>query len=93
MKKFFKIIGNKYVIATLVFAVLILFLDEYNLMVTRRVKRQVDELHAEEADLRQAIEADSAANAELRENLDAKERYGRENYYMKRSDEDIFVIK
>lgn len=93
MKKFLKIIGNKYVIATLVFAVLILFLDEYNLMVTRRVKHQVEELHAEEVELRQAIVADSAANAELRDNLAAKERYGRENYYMKRPNEDIFVIK
>ncbi len=93
MKKVWKIIGNKYVIATLVFAVLILFLDEYNLMVTGRVKRQVDELHAEESALREAITADSLSNANLRGNLDAIEHYGRENYYMKRPNEDIFVIK
>ena len=35
----------------------------------------------------------SAANADLKSSLDAKEHYGRENYYMKRPDEDIFVIK
>lgn len=93
MKKFLKIIGNKYVIATLVFAVLILFLDEYNLMVTRRVNRQVKELHAEETALREAIATDSLNAATLRNSLDAKEHYGRENYYMKRPDEDIFVIK
>ncbi|MCR5444096.1 MAG: septum formation initiator family protein [Bacteroidales bacterium] len=93
MKKILKIIGNKYVIATLVFAVLILFLDEYNLMVTGRVSRQVDALHAEESALREAIATDSINNANLRGNLDAIEHYGRENYYMKRSNEDIFVIK
>lgn len=93
MKKFLKIIGNKYVIATLVFAVLILFLDEYNLMVTRRVNRQVKELHAEETALCEAIATDSLNAATLRNSLDAKEHYGRENYYMKRPDEDIFVIK
>lgn len=93
MKKALKIIGNKYVIATLVFVVLILFLDEYNLMVTRRVRRQVEDLHVEEKALREAIVQDSINNATLRNSLDAKEHYGRENYYMKRPDEDIFVIR
>ena len=32
---------NKYVIATLVFAVLILFLDEYSLRVSSRLSREV----------------------------------------------------
>ena len=54
MKKFLKIISNKYVIATVLFVVVIVFLDEYNLMVTGRVKRQVDGLHEEERALREA---------------------------------------
>ena len=84
---------NKYVIATLLFVALIFFLDEYNLMVTNRVRKEVEALHEEEAELKRVIEADSVHNASLRNNLDAIEHYGRENYYMKRSDEDIFVIK
>ena len=93
MKKFLKIISNKYVIATVLYVVVIVFLDEYNLMVTGRVKRQVDGLHDEERALREAIVTDSLNAAALRDNLDAKEHYGRENYYMKRQNEDIFVIK
>ena len=93
MKKVWKIIGNKYVIATLVFVVLIFFLDEYNLMVTNRVRREVRELHKEEEALKEAIAADSLHNATLRGNLDAIEHYGRENYYMKRANEDIYVVK
>lgn len=76
-----------------VFAVYILFLDDYSIIATSRLKRQVRQLHAEEQALRQAIVEDSANAAELRDNLDAKEHYGRENYYMKRDNEDIFVIK
>lgn len=93
MKKVLKIISNKYVIATLVFAALILFLDEYNLMLTHRVHKEVNQLHAEEAALKEAITTDSLNAANLKNNLDAIEHYGRENYYMKRPDEDIFVIK
>ena len=93
MKKFLKISTNKYVIATLVFVVLIFFLDEYNLMVTNRVKNEVRDFHAEERALKEAIAADSVHNASLRNNLDAIEHYGRENYYMKRPNEDIYVVK
>ena len=93
MKKALKILTNKYIIATLVFVVLIVFLDEYNLLVTRRVSKQVNELHAEEQALKEAIVTDSINNATLQGDLDAIEHYGRENYYMKRPNEDIFVIK
>ena len=88
-----KVVLNKYFIATVVFLVVIVFFDEYSLRVSSRLHRQVDELHSEEQALKEAIVEDSAANAELRGSLDAKEHYGRENYYMKRADEDVFVIK
>lgn len=91
-KKIVKIISNKYVIATLIFLVVILFLDEYNLSVTSKLQRQVNELHAQEREMQQAIVADSINAATLKDNLDAIEHYGREEYYMKRSNEDIFVF-
>lgn len=93
MKKYLKIIANKYVIATLVFAVIIIFLDDYGLMTTRKLNRQVRELRAEEQQLKKNIVQDSINAAALKGDMDAIEHYGRENYYMKRSDEDIFVIK
>lgn len=88
-----RILLNKYIIATIVFLVVIVFIDEYSLRVSSRLHRQVNELHTEEQALQRAIVEDSIANSTLRSSLDAKEHYGRENYYMKRSDEDIFVIK
>lgn len=88
-----KVLLNKYVIATLVFVALICFVDEYSLRVSSRLSRQVDELHAEEQALADAIVEDSANAAALRGNIDAIEHYGRENYYMKRPEEDIFVIQ
>ena len=88
-----KILLNKYVVATLVFVVVIVFIDDYSLRVSHRLGRQVSQSHAEEQRLADAIVQDSINAAEMRSSLDAKEHYGRENYYMKRSDEDIFVIK
>ena len=93
MKKLLKIKGLKYWVATAVFVVVILFVDQNNLLVTMKLGRQVADLKDEEATLREAIVQDSINAATLKDNLDAIEHYGRENYYMKRSDEDIFVIK
>ena len=93
MKKLLKIKGLKYWVATAVFVVVILFVDQNNLLVTMKLGRQVADLKDEEATLREAIVQDSINAATLKGNLDAIEHYGRENYYMKRSDEDIFVIK
>ena len=92
-KKILKIKGLKYWVATAVFAVVILFLDQNNLLVTMKLGRQVNQLHNQEEELREAIVQDSINNAALKGDLDAIEHYGRENYYMKRADEDIFVIK
>ena len=93
LKKIKEIKGLKYWIAVAVFAIVILFIDPNNLLVTMKLSRQVSQLHDEEQELREAIVQDSINAASLRGNLDAIEHYGRENYYMKRSDEDIFVIK
>ena len=93
MKKILQIKGLKYIVVLAVFAVYIVFLDDYSIIATSRLKRQVRQLHAEEQALREAIVEDSVNAADLRDNLDAKEHYGRENYYMKRDNEDVFVIK
>ena len=85
--------GLKYIVATVAFILIIVFIDDYSLRVSSKLSREVKELHEEEERLAQAIVQDSTDAAELRSSMDAKEHYGRENYYMKRPNEDVFVIK
>lgn len=92
-KHIYKIKGFKYWVATAVFVVVILVIDPNNLLVTHRLHRQVSELHDEERQLRVDIHQDSINAAAIEQNLDAIEHYGRENYYMKRTNEDIFVVR
>lgn len=93
LKKLIEIPGLKYIVVLLIFAVYMVFIDDYSVLNTSRIKRQVRQLHAEERELREAIVEDSMRAAEIADNPEAVERYGRENYYMKRSNEDIFVVK
>ncbi len=97
MKKFkdsiaWKILRNKYFIATLIFVALICFFDENNLFVTRSLRHDVNELKATIDTLNQGIIEDSVQAERLKDNLDSIERYGREKYYMKRKNEDVFVV-
>ena len=93
--KIWKVLSNRYVATLVIFAVVFLFLDENNLLVTLKQEKEVKELHAVEASYREAIKNDSIQAASLkneRENLPAIEKYGRETYYLKAKDEDVFVL-
>lgn len=92
MNVLLKIIKNKYFIVTVIFLVIVIFLDENNLFVMRRLNKEVKALHEEESQLKKNIEADSIYINNLVGSLDSLERYGREEYYMKRPDEDVFVV-
>jgi len=91
--KIWNVVKNKYVAATIIFLAIIFFFDENNLMVTRSLYRQVHSLKAEERELSEGIVNDSAQVLALKNNLSAIERYGRETYYLKRADEDLYIIK
>ena len=75
-----------------VFFLIILVLDENNLLVIRSLKHDVAELDYTIDTLKQGIYQDSLQAERLMYNLDTIERYGRENYYMKKKNEDVFVV-
>ena len=86
-----RIVKNKYVAATLVFLIFFVFLGENSLLVTHR--REVSQLHKDARLIEKDIKQDSIAAVSLFDNPEAIETYGREHYYMKRENEDIFIIK
>ena len=91
--KVWKIIRNKYVAATLIFLVIFFIASENNFLLVNKLSREVAALGKEERLLRQDITQDSLAAESLIGNIDAIETFGREQYYMKRANEDIFIIK
>lgn len=89
---FWKIIKNKYFIVVFVFLLIIDALDENNLLVIRSLHKDVEQLEYAIDTMHQGIRQDSLQAERLMYNLDTIERYGRENYYMKRKNEDVFVV-
>lgn len=89
IKKILKIKGLKYWVATAVFLVIILFLDSNNLFVTLRQYRAVRAGEDSIRKLEEAIRVESVEKQTISD-IDAKEHFGRENYFMKRDNEVIY---
>lgn len=91
--KFWKIVKNKYVAATLIFLLIFLFLGENNVRVIHRLRRELNDLNKEARLIEKDIKQDSLEAENLFGSKEALEAYGREHYYMKRDNEDIFIVK
>lgn len=89
---FLKYLGNKYVLVFVLFAFWILFLDNYSYLEHRVLNKEINELEDNIDYYKKEITADSIRIKKLK-NQDQIEKYAREKYYMKRENEDIYIIE
>tara|TARA_B100000963_G_scaffold333225_1_gene325418 strand:+ start:2862 stop:3173 length:312 start_codon:yes stop_codon:yes gene_type:complete len=90
--KFFKLFSNIYILITTVFLIWILFLDSNSVIVNIKLKSQINDLENKINQLQKEIEIDKKLIATLK-NLDSLEKYGREKHFMKKQNEEIFIIE
>ena len=83
---------NKYIIALVVVMAWLAFFDKNNLIHQWHLRKQLIELRRDKKYYSEEIERDSTAIRELKENPEALEKYARENYLMKKENEDIYII-
>ena len=70
----------------------LLFLDNYSYLEHRVLDREIEELEQNKDYYIQEIKKDSTSIKQLN-NPDQTEKYAREKYYMKRDNEDIYIIE
>ena len=96
MKEFWKRIWpylrNKYIVTLVAFVVWITFFSQYSLTDRVRLVRNLNQLHQEKEYYKQQIKRDSTRLHELTTDRDNLEKFAREQYYMKKANEDIFVV-
>lgn len=92
-KKFLKVLGNKYVICTLIFILFFIIIDNNGFMTYYRLRSQNALLIQQKTELEKDIRTDSINYQKMTRDIDEIERFGRENYFMKRDNEDIFIVK
>ncbi len=77
----------------MVFAVFILFFDGNSLYKRYKTRQQIASLEREIKEYDKRIANDQAEIKALEDNLENLERFAREYYFMKKQNEDIFIIK
>lgn len=87
-----KVFYIKYLVALLVFVGWVMFFDENNLMKHRQNHEELALLQEQVDFYKHKIEADKRKLYELQTNDQNLEKFAREQFLMKKADEDIFVI-
>ncbi len=89
---FLKMIANRYILVLIFFVIWMLFLDNYSYLEHRVLNQEIDEIEDNIDYYKSEIKKDSANIKHLKNN-DRVERFAREKYYMKRENEDIYIIE
>ena len=91
-KTIWPFLKNKYVIAILFFLVWILFFDQNNLIDRVSAVRKYKQIENEKKYYIDKIKSDTKKLEELRTDRENLEKFAREQYLMKRENEDVFII-
>ena len=89
MLKYFK---NIYVIILILFALFMIFWDSNSLLIHNELNNDIEKLENEKEYYRKEIIKDNKAIKELKKE-EGLEKFARKEYYMKRDNEDIYIIE
>lgn len=89
MPKFLK---NKYVIVILSFLMYVTFFDAHDLISQMKIRYELHQINEQMQYLLENTESAKEQTTELTSNQNSLEKFAREQYKMKRDDEEVFVI-
>lgn len=84
--------SNRYVLILVVFAVWMFLADSSSYLIHRDLDKEIDKLEKANSYFKTEMEHDKKIIKNL-QNPDSLERFAREEYKMKRKDEDIYIIE
>ena len=86
------LIRNKYILTTLGFLVWMLFFDQTSFIDRFSLLKNIKTLEKEKEKLKKEIQNNIDMINELQSNTENLEKFAREEYLMKKPDEDIFIL-
>lgn len=91
-KPWFRFISNKYVLISLIFAGWMIFLDTNSWFIHHELNQEIEELQNNKEFYQTEIAKDRAIIDNLHDSVQL-EKFARQKYYMKRPNEDIYIIE
>lgn len=90
--RWFRIASNKYLLVLVAFVFWMLFLDSNSWLIHRELDLEVDDLEKNKKYYLNEISKDKAIMDNLNDSLEL-EKFARREYFMKRDNEEIFIIE
>lgn len=91
-ERYWKILKNRYFIAGFLILTWMTFFDQNNFIHRIQKSMQLHDLKEEKAYYKQKIKETKKARDHLMKNNRTLERFAREQYFMKKPNEDLYVI-
>ena len=91
-KRILPLVKNKFIITSISFIIIVVFIDSNNLVDRVKELRHLHQLEKDKQYYIDRIEKDSKRLEQLKTNNKNLEKFAREQYLMKKDNEDIFVI-
>ncbi len=91
-KKWFTLIGNIYVLVLTVFLIWMVFFDTNSLLIHLELRKEIKKLEKQQEFLKEEIAKDKKIINRL-SNPEELEKFAREQYYLKRKNEEIYLIE
>lgn len=91
-KKIPRIFRNKYTLTIIIFVAWIFLFDSNNLVSRFREMRELQKLKADKEYYTKKIEEDKRKLHELKTDNHNLEKFAREQYHMKKADEDLYIV-
>lgn len=90
--KWFRFISNKYVLIAILFLVWMLFFDANSYLNHRELDNDINALEDNAEFYKEEIQKDKSF-IEKMDNEEEMEKFAREKYYLKKENEDIYIIE
>lgn len=91
-KKMLPYVKNKFILTLLIFMIWLLFFDHNNLIDRAKELKHLRQLEKDKSYYIERIDKDTKRLEQLKTNNKNLEKFAREQYLMKKDNEDIFVI-
>lgn len=91
-RRWTKMLGNKYFIATVLFLAWFVFFDENSFLAHQENKQRLEELIRQKEYYIEKIAADKQKLNDLNAGKEQLEKFAREQYFMSKPDEDVFIV-
>ncbi len=91
-KKWFSIATNLYIVVLTAFVIWMVFFDTNSLLIHMELQKQINDLEKQKEFLKSEIEKDRKT-LELLSDPEELEKFAREKYYLKKKDEEIYLIE